>query len=170
MSPISSLTTLKPRVALGLDPGLARLGWAIIKRQGSSEELISCGCITTDKADEAAERLSQLHQQLTDIFQKFRPSLVAIEKLFFTKNITSGIAVGQARGVALLTAAEAAVPILEFTPTAIKQSITGYGQADKRQVQHMIKALLHLKQPPKSDDTADAIAVALCGLHYQRFS
>lgn len=158
-----------PRV-IGVDPGLARCGWAVITANGQAVRLIDAGCITTPSRQSTANRLHQLHQELMHIFRYMKPSLLAIEELFFTRNVSTAIAVGQARGVALLAAAEARIPVQEFTPTAVKQTVTGYGRADKRQVQSMIRILLGLSRVPKSDDTADAIAIALCGLHQPRWA
>ncbi len=151
------------RRILGIDPGLARLGWAVIDATPRQPTLIGCGCLETAPGEKVERRLLQLHRQLNDIIAEYKPTEVAIEKLFFTKNITTGIAVGQARGVALIAAAEHRLPVGEFTPTSVKSSVTGDGRADKRQMGRMIQLLLSLKRLPRHDDTADAIAIALCG-------
>lgn len=152
------------RRVLGVDPGLGRLGWAIVEQQSGKSVLVGCGCLETSAKDEPPQRLQQLFHRLQHIITDYQPELVVVEKLFFTKNVTTGIAVGQARGVVLLTAAEAKLPILELTPTAVKQSVTGDGRADKRQIAKMVQLLLGLERLPKHDDTTDAIAIALCGV------
>lgn len=151
------------RRILGIDPGLARLGWAIVATGSRAPVLIGCGCLETAAGKKTEDRLWQLRQRLNDIITEYRPTHLAIEKLFFTKNVSTAMAVGQARGVALLAAAEYKLPVEEFTPTAIKSSVTGDGRADKRQMGRMIQLLLNLQRLPKHDDTADAIAIALCG-------
>lgn len=154
---------MKPRRrVLGIDPGLARLGWAVVESRGASVTLAGCGCIETSVRQSVSVRLRQLYARLDAIIRDYRPTAMAVEKLFFTKNISTGIVVGQARGVVLLAAAMAGLPVDEFTPTTVKQSVTGDGRADKRQVQRMIQILLRLRRLPRHDDTADAIAVALC--------
>jgi crossover junction endodeoxyribonuclease RuvC len=148
---------------LGIDPGLARAGWAVIVPRGSRTNLVGCGCLETPADWPTPERLNFLFQSLKKIIAKHRPDYMAVEKLFFTKNVSTGIAVAQARGAVLLAAADTGLPVTEFTPTAIKQAVTGDGRADKRQIQRMIKLLLRLDRLPRYDDTADAIAIALCG-------
>ena len=150
------------RRVLGVDPGLARLGWAVLEVDGHDVTLVGCGGLETSAKEALPNRLLLLHKRLGDILREYRPLLVAAEKLFFTKNVTTGIAVAQARGAVLLAAAEHQLPFIEFTPTEVKSIVTGDGRADKRQVQRMIQILLKLKQLPKHDDTADAIAIALC--------
>lgn len=155
---------MKPssRRVCGIDPGLARLGWAIVETSGQTMKLVAGDCLETS-ADQATERrLLELYTGLSQMLQRYQPQAVGIEKLYFTKNVSTGIAVGQARGIVLLAAAAAHLPIVEFTPTAVKQAVTGDGRADKRQIQHMVSLLLHLHQLPKHDDTTDAIAVAVC--------
>lgn len=151
------------RRILGIDPGLARLGWAIIETRSPAPVLVGCGCLETVAGEKTERRLFQLHQRINDIINEYRPTALAVEKLFFTKNVTTGMAVGQARGMVLLTAAEHRLPVMEFTPTSVKSSVTGDGRADKRQMGRMVQLLLNLQQLPKHDDTTDAIAIALCG-------
>lgn len=153
----------RSHTVLGIDPGLARLGWAVIRSSGMNVTLIGCGCVETAAAQAPAERLLQLHQRLAHIIADYQPDALAVEKLYFTKNVTTGISVAQARGLVLLSAAMANVPVEEFSPTAVKSTVTGDGRADKRQMGKMIRLLLKLKQLPRHDDTTDAIAVALCG-------
>lgn len=147
---------------LGVDPGLARLGWAVIDPSSRKPVLIGCGCLETKAGAPTEQRLHELHDRLTSIIREYRPTDMAVEKLFFTKNVTTGIAVGQARGIVLLAAAENRLRVREFTPTSIKSTIAGDGRADKRQVGKMVQLLLNLKCLPKHDDTTDAMAIALC--------
>ncbi len=159
---MSPATTPSHRV-LGVDPGLARMGWAIVEISGRSPELIGCGCVETPAGQRTEKRLQTLHQRLGQIILDYKPESMAVEKLYFTSNVTTAMTVSQARGIVLLAAAEGNIELQEFTPTAVKQSVTGDGRADKRQMGKMIQLLLKLKQLPKHDDTADAIAIALCG-------
>ncbi|MBI5467159.1 MAG: crossover junction endodeoxyribonuclease RuvC [Candidatus Kerfeldbacteria bacterium] len=155
---------MKPntRRVCGIDPGLARLGWAIIEVTGQHIELVAADCLETASNQPAEQRLHELYSKLLVILQQYQPTVIGIEKLYFTNNVSTGIAVGQARGMVLLAAASTHTTIAEYTPTAVKQAVTGDGRADKRQIQHMVSLLLHLKQLPKHDDTTDAIAIALC--------
>lgn len=150
------------RRVLGIDPGLARLGWAIIDSSARKPVLIGCGCLETPAGTPIERRLLLLFRRLNDIVREYRPTEVVVEKLFFTKNVTTGIVVGQARGIVLLAAAEHGLPVSEFTPTSVKATIAGDGRADKRQMGRMIQLLLNLKHLPKHDDTTDAMAIALC--------
>ena len=142
---------------LGIDPGYARLGWGLI----DGETYIACGCLETKKSLPEEKRLSLLFDQLKQLVKKYKPEAVAVEKLFFFKNKTTVIPVAQSRGLALLSAAQADLPVFSYTPPQIKMAVSGYGQADKTQVQSMVKAILKLKAPPQPDDAADALAVAL---------
>lgn len=153
------------RPVLGLDPGLARLGWAIVEVDKSAGRLVAAGCSTTAAGQPVAKRLDQQFRFIEKLISVHRPTRVALEQVFFTTNVSTAIVTGQVRGVALLAAARAGLPIVEFTPTAIKQAVTGDGRADKRQIQQMVKLLLHLSSVPRNDDTTDAIAIALCGAH-----
>jgi len=142
---------------LGVDPGTARLGWGLI----DNEIMIGCGCLET-KADQPEEkRLELLFDRLTQIIKKYQPEAAAVEKLFFFKNQTTVIPVAQSRGVVLLACAQNHLPVFSYTPLQIKQAVTGYGRAEKAQVQQMVKSILKLKLIPKPDDAADALAVAL---------
>lgn len=156
------------RRIIGFDPGLARFGWAVVEPGRTVDALVAAGCITTSGRQPDDRRLLSLHHELSALLQRYRPAAVAMEKLFFTKNVSSGLAVGQARGVALLTAAAHRLPIVEFTPTAVKHTVTGDGRADKQQIQRMVKLLLRPSIAPANDDTTDAMAIALCGLHGYR--
>ncbi|HAT03623.1 MAG TPA: crossover junction endodeoxyribonuclease RuvC [Candidatus Magasanikbacteria bacterium] len=146
---------------LGIDPGFGRTGFGIIEKVGGDWKLVDYGCIETSTKDIFVQRLEELSIQLTNIVKKYKPTHAAVEELFFAKNVTTAIKVGQARGVILLTLRQARVPVFEFTPLQVKQSVTGYGRAEKGQLQRMVKMLLGLKKPITQDDAADALAVAL---------
>jgi crossover junction endodeoxyribonuclease RuvC len=146
---------------LGIDPGTARLGFGIIDA-GDGYSAVDFGTIETTAKDTMAQRLLQLHDGLTHLISTHGPEAMAIEQLFFSRNVTTAIAVGQARGVALLAAAQSGLPVTEYTPAEVKQAISGYGNADKQQVQFMVQLLLELDTVPYPDDAADALAVALC--------
>ncbi len=147
---------------LGIDPGYGRTGWGMIENQGSQIKMLDYGCVETSGKIEFPERLKYLYEQLTSIIKKYQPDLVAIEDLYFCKNTTTAIKVGQARGVIILTAHLAGIPIVEFTPLQVKQAIVSYGKAEKKQVQQMVKVFLSLRNIPQPDDAADALAVAIC--------
>src|SRR3989344_2968171 len=146
---------------LGVDPGTARLGWGIVNDKAGDQIVGEYGLIETKKTLADPSRLKQLFDQFTKLLTSHHPDAVAVEDLFFAKNRTSAIKVAQARGVILVAAELAAIPSFSYTPLQIKQAVTGYGQADKAQVQQMTKAILQLPAIPKPDDTADALAVAL---------
>jgi crossover junction endodeoxyribonuclease RuvC len=146
---------------LGIDPGTARLGYGIIDA-GDGYAAVDFGTIETSAKDTMAQRLLQLHQALTHLIATHAPEAMAIEQLFFSRNVTTAISVGQARGVAMLAAAQAGLPVTEYTPAEVKQAISGYGNADKQQVQFMVQLLLELDAVPHPDDAADALAIALC--------
>lgn len=146
---------------LGIDPGTGRLGFGVIDVDGLRVSLVDAGVITTPAHTPHDERLEDIFDSLTDIIKQTRPEVVSIEKLFFSKNITTAMTVSEARGVALLVARRARLPIAEYTPNQIKQTLTGYGNADKKQMQEMVKLQLRLKEVPKPDDAADALAAAI---------
>lgn len=153
-------------LVIGLDPGTAITGYGIVREDEEGGLVaIDFGVIKTPSRLPMPERLLKLHQALTKIIDLHRPENGAVEKLFFQKNVKTAISVGQARGVALLALAETGMPISEYAPMEIKQAVAGYGGADKRQVQLMVKALLDLEELPRPDDAADALAVAICHLH-----
>lgn len=155
---------------LGIDPGIGRTGYAFLKQEKSKVFLIECGCIETDKKYSEAERLLEIKNDLTAILSKFKPDGLCIESLFFTTNAKTAMSVGQARGVVMLLAAEHKLKIIEVTPLQVKMSATGYGKADKAQVQRMIVKLLALKKIPKPDDAADACAIAWAGIGRHKYS
>lgn len=153
---------------LGLDPGIARTGYGIIDADRARVEHHTSGCILTPPRTPHPERLAQLAVELRAIVRTHKPDLAAVERLFFTKNTSTAMAVGEARGVALAVLAEAGVPVVEYTPSAVKGAVSTYGRADKRQVQTMVKLLLKLPRIPKPDDAADALAVALTAAAHVR--
>lgn len=160
---------MKNVVVLGIDPGTATLGWGIIRRtEKVAYKVEAYGCIKTDRRNLFPRRLEEIYKELGKIIKKYKPDIAAIEQLFFAKNVKTAITVGEARGVAILAAVEANLPVAEYTPLQVKQSLVGYGRAEKEQMQKMLKVLLGLKDIPKPDDAADALAIALCHLNSQR--
>jgi len=150
---------------LGIDPGTAIMGYGLVEGAGSKEWALDHGVIVTPPTMAPEKRLQTLYRGVVDLILTHKPELVAVEELFFGRNVTTAIHVGQARGVVLLAAADNGIPIAEFTPMQVKMAVTGYGRADKLQVQTMVKTLLGLKERPKPDDVADALAVAIAALH-----
>lgn len=148
-------------VILGIDPGFAIVGWGVIEFQSGSFRPIAFGAITTEAHTDFNERLKHIYDDTCELLSKAKPDAVSVEKLYFTTNVTTGIQVAQARGVILLAAQQAGVPIYEYTPLQVKTAVTGYGKARKPQVMEMTRRLLHLKEVPKPDDTADALAIAI---------
>lgn len=142
---------------LGIDPGTARLGWGVI----NNEVMVDYGCLETKTNQPEEKRLQILFDQLTKLIKKYQPEAMAVEKLFFFKNLTTVMPVAQSRGVSLLAGAQNNLPVFSYTPLQIKQAVTGYGRAEKNQVQQMVKSILKLKTIPRPDDAADALAVAL---------
>ena len=147
---------------LGIDPGVAIVGFGVLDCAGATQKMVQYGAINTPAGMPLAARLTLIESDLTELIRQFRPDEMAIEELFFSKNITTGIAVAHARGVILCTAEKMQLPIYEYTPMQVKQAVVGYGNATKHQVQDMTRRLLHLDALPKPDDAADAIAMALC--------
>ena len=150
---------------LGIDPGYAILGWGIIDMKGNHFKVVDYGAVTTDAKMEMPDRLKVLYNSLMDIIVKYEPDVASIEELFFNTNAKTAILVGQARGVAVLACANSGLEIDEYTPLQIKQALVGYGRAEKKQVQLMVKTILNLQTVPKPDDTADALAAAICHGH-----
>ena len=147
---------------LGIDPGTATMGWGVVRQEGNRLRYVQHGAITTPSNWEMPRRLGRLFDGVSELVRGYRPETVAIEELFFNTNTTTAITVGQARGVAILAAYKAGIEVAEYTPLQVKQAITSYGRADKRQVQEMVKALLSLREIPKPDDAADGLAIAIC--------
>ncbi|NLW08913.1 MAG: crossover junction endodeoxyribonuclease RuvC [Firmicutes bacterium] len=150
---------------MGIDPGTAITGFGLLEQEGSRLRLLEFGVIRTEPEVPDAERLLQIHREVGALLKNYRPDEIAIEELFFNKNSRSVLAVGQARGVVMLAAAQADLRVEEYTPLQVKMAVVGYGRAEKRQVQEMVKVLLGLARPPKPDDAADALAVAICHAH-----
>lgn len=155
-------------ITLGVDPGTALLGYGLV-RGDDEPELMTFGVVETTTAQTMPERLVKLYEAVWELIRVHEPDVLAIEQLFFARNVTTALAVGQARGVVLLAAAQHGMPVHEYKPSEIKQTITGYGKADKPQVQEMVRMLLGLSEVPTPDDAADALAVALCHVQMSRF-
>ncbi len=153
-------------LVIGIDPGTATTGYGIVEENNKNEiRAVEFGVVSTAAGLPAEIRLLEINQKINEIILLHRPDCGAVEKLFFQRNVTTAIAVGQARGVILLSLAQAGLKVNEYTPNEVKQSVTGYGSANKKQVQEMVKTLLNLKAVPKPDDAADALAIAICHIH-----
>jgi crossover junction endodeoxyribonuclease RuvC len=158
-------------LVIGIDPGTATIGFALVRDlPDGANQAVEYGVITTPKGDSAPQRLMQLYEELNAILARYEPDSAAVEKLFFANNVTTAIGVGQARGVVLLALAQAGLEVGEYTPNEVKQAVTGYGGADKKQVQEMVRVLLSLDKIPKPDDAADALAIAITHLNTRRYS
>ena len=149
-------------IVLGIDPGVATIGFGVVRTERQQNTLIQYGTITTPPGIPLSRRLLQISEDMEQLIHQFRPDEMAVEELFFTKNITTGISVAHGRGVILLSAERLGVPIYEYTPMQAKQAVAGYGGADKRQVMLMTQRLLRMKAVPRPDDAADALALAIC--------
>ncbi|MFW5786844.1 MAG: crossover junction endodeoxyribonuclease RuvC [Halanaerobiales bacterium] len=147
---------------LGIDPGLATLGFGLVEKKGNQFKAINYGTISTPASMENVKRLEKIFIELNDLIKEYSPDHMAVEELFFNKNVKTAIKVGQARGVILLTGSRAGLNVKEYTPLQVKQSVVGYGRARKQQVQRMVQTLLGLEDIPKPDDAADALAVSIC--------
>lgn len=146
---------------LGIDPGTARIGWAIVNSSAAIISATDYGCITTAMHIPLEQRLSVIYDEINQLITRYKPDCISIEELFFATNAKTAIAVGEARGVILLAAGRNKLDVVSYSPLKVKQTITGYGQADKKQVQQMVKTILKLREVPQPDDTADALAIAL---------
>ena len=155
-------------VTLGIDPGTAIMGYGLVAHQGDRLVALAYGALTTPAGESPELRLQRLYDGLAAITRDHRPAAMAVEELFFNQNVRTALAVGQARGIALLCAAQAGLPVAEYTPLQVKQAVVGYGRATKEQVGLMVKTLLALPQVPRPDDIADALAVAICHVHSAR--
>jgi crossover junction endodeoxyribonuclease RuvC len=155
-------------IVLGIDPGTAALGYGIVDRNGGGLRAIDFGCLTTSADLPLPERLVKIHDLVAELIETHHPAIVAVERLFFSKNVQTAFAVGQARGVVLLAAAQAGVPVREATPNEVKVGVTGYGRAEKGQVARMVSVILGLPEIPTPDDTADALAIAICCANAER--
>ena len=149
-------------IILGIDPGVATIGFGLIDAQRQKNTLLRYGVISTPPGIPLSSRLLQISEDMEQLIRQFRPDEMAVEELFFSKNITTGISVAHGRGVILLSAEKLGVPVFEYTPMQVKQAVVGYGAADKRQVMLMTQRLLGMKEVPKPDDAADALAIAIC--------
>ncbi len=155
---------------MGVDPGIAIVGVGVVDKTGNSYRDVFNGAVTTPAHTPIERRLMDIYIQLNGLLDKYRPDAMSIEELFYNNNAKTVIAVGQARGVILLAATQAGVPIFEYTPLQVKQALTGYGRAEKKQIQQMMKAMLGLEAVPKPDDVADALAIAVCHGNSVRFN
>jgi crossover junction endodeoxyribonuclease RuvC len=153
-------------LVMGIDPGIAICGYGLIKQAGSSLTPLEYGVIRTGADIPTQERLSIIFKDIDFLIKNYRPAFIGVEELFFCKNVKTAMVVGEARGVILLAAAQNGVPILEFTPLQVKQSVVGYGKAEKKQVIYMTEKILNLTVKPHPDDAADALAVAICASHH----
>ncbi|MEW6407747.1 MAG: crossover junction endodeoxyribonuclease RuvC [Patescibacteria group bacterium] len=151
---------------LGIDPGTACVGWGIIEKNHNELSLVKSGCILTKSNLPLPDRLFKIYKQLLKIIKKYKPEAIACEEIFFFKNLKTAIAVSHARGIILLATKIEKIPIFEYTPLQIKQALTGFGRADKQQVQKMVKLILRLPYLPKPDDMADALACAICHANF----
>lgn len=156
------------QIVVGIDPGIARTGYGVLRLVRNSYRVVAYDCIYTSADTPPTERLQQLYHRLTGVFETHKAAEVAVEQLFFSRNVSTALVVGQARGVALLAAAEAGAAVFEYTPPQVKQTTTGQGRAPKEQVQFMVRAILGLREVPKPDDVADALAVAICHCHHRK--
>ena len=148
-------------IVLGIDPGYALMGWGVVEAEGSRMKLVNYGCIETKSGNPMQNRLRTLQLGIRDLLNIYKPDDVAFEELFFARNVTTALMVGAARGAAIIAAAEYTDNLYEYTPMQIKQAVTGYGKADKKQIQQMVKLLLKMDEIPRPDDAADAIACAI---------
>jgi crossover junction endodeoxyribonuclease RuvC len=155
-------------LVLGIDPGTAITGWGLVRRDGDALALVEYGTVSTPPDAALPQRLQTIYRELGEILARYQPSAVAVERLFFNKNARTAMAVGQARGVALLAVADAGLPLREYTPLEVKLSVCGYGRASKEQIQKLVQMLLTLDFVPQPDDAADAIAIAICHIHSSR--
>ena len=152
-------------IVLGIDPGYAIVGYGIVEYNANKFRPISFGAVTTKAGTQFSSRLETIYNDISEIMRKYKPEALSIEKLFFNTNTTTAIDVAQARGVVLLAARQNQIPVFEYTPLQVKQSVTGYGKAPKNQVMELTRRLLNLEKVPKPDDTADALAMAICHCH-----
>jgi crossover junction endodeoxyribonuclease RuvC len=159
----------KNKIILGIDPGYGLTGYGIIKVEGQKASCLDYGVIKTDAEQKFKDRLNNLHFDLKKLIKKYNPDLVAVEDLFFFKNVKTAMKVGQARGVIILTAVQAKKEVAEYTPLQVKQAVASYGRAEKKQMQKMVKLLLGLRDIPRPDDAADALAVAICAANSMKF-
>lgn len=152
-------------IILGIDPGTATTGYGLVEKQGNNVRYLTCGVILTEKTAPMPERLLTIYTQLNRLLDVHEPDVIATEQLFFSNNVTTAMSVGRTVGIVLLTAAQRGLPWQEYRPIEVKMAVVGYGNAEKKQVQYMVTQLLKLDKPPKPDDAADALAIAVCHAH-----
>lgn len=155
------------RVVLGLDPGTGRTGWGAVRQVNGDIEFVECGCLSTDPKGTREERLLDLHNQLSALFQRIRPEVAAVEELFFSRNVTTALSVGEARGVILLAAAQHRVTVTSYNPMTVKEAVAGAGRAGKPEMTQAVMFTLNLTEKPRPDDAADGLALALCHLIWE---
>ncbi len=155
---------------MGIDPGLATTGYGLIRNKGSDYHFIIHNCVKTTAGNDLSARLLVIYNAIAQVIAQYSPDVVAVEELFFNTNVKTALAVGQARGTILLAAAQANIAVFSYTPLQVKQSVVGYGRAEKQQVQQMVKLMLNLPTIPKPDDAADALAIALCHGSFERYN
>lgn len=148
-------------IILGIDPGIGKVGWGVIKDESGKQEALEYGCFETSSKTNLEDRLTKIYDFITQLIEKFTPDVLAIEQLYFSANSKTALIVGQARGVILLAASKSNLPTASYTPLQVKQALTGYGQASKNQIQSMVGVILHLSEKVTQDDTADALAIAI---------
>ncbi|MEW5766163.1 MAG: crossover junction endodeoxyribonuclease RuvC [bacterium] len=157
-------------IILGIDPGTATTGFGIVENKDDRLSTIDYGCIRTEAKTPFGLRLNRIYEHLVEIIGRYNPDSIAMEALFFCRNVKTALSVGQAQGAIILAATRAGRPLYEYTPLQIKQAVTGFGRASKDQVQEMVRILLNLPQPPQPDDAADALAAAICHIHLWQFA
>jgi crossover junction endodeoxyribonuclease RuvC len=157
-------------IIMGIDPGFAITGYGIVKYEGNKFSVIDYGAIETKASTAFPKRLLLLNNRLEELIKEYRPSAISVEELFFNKNIKTALAAAHGRGIALLAASKSEAKVFEYTPLQVKQAVTGYGRAEKAQIQQMVKIILNLPEIPKPDDAADALAVAICHAHSHKMS
>lgn len=155
---------------LGIDPGIAIVGWGVVDKEGNSYKTVAYDAVTTKAHTPLSDRLEKVHDGIDEIIKTYKPDAISIEELFFNNNAKTALTVGQARGVILLAAVKNRIPVFEYTPLQVKQALTGYGRASKSQIQQMMKSMLALSEIPKPDDVADALAIAVCHGNSMRFN
>ncbi len=154
----------------GIDPGTARMGWGVVNKNTTAPEFVDCGCVETKKTEKAEQRLLQQYDSLKKLVAKHNPDILAVEELYFSQNVKTALAVGEARGVVLLLAGQEKIPVHEYNPLQIKQALTGYGKATKKQIQEMVLRELSLEEVPEPDDAADGLAVALTHCYTKNYA
>ncbi|HEU24740.1 MAG: crossover junction endodeoxyribonuclease RuvC [Mesoaciditoga sp.] len=159
---------MRDKKILGIDPGFGIIGYGLVDVQNKAESFVDCGVIRTDPKKPLSERLLEIYEEIRGLIDSLKPDEVAIEELYFFRNVTTAIFVGEARGVIILAFEQKKIPIYEYTPMEVKMAVTGYGKATKRQVQEMVRIMLKMENIPRPDDAADALAIALCHAHQIR--